>query len=226
MISIKEFEKKIGKTVDNITEAEFYNLFKDEKLVETFLKFPDFRLDLIDRLMYRNEGNDFAKDLLTLRYETELEQDEKILDVTFTNYRENKITRDELLEKMENYKNSLDPIFVISTFICSLLVLDDVDLKKDIEKINMNIGRIKMIFDEIPKNEKSLDLRCNLIDLLYYLRTRFFESYGIVLDVSWVDNEVDIIDEYLSKKLNRELPEINIKPEELGFIDITKLNKE
>ena len=42
MISIKEFEKKIGKTVDNITEAEFYNLFKDEKLVETFFKVSRF----------------------------------------------------------------------------------------------------------------------------------------------------------------------------------------
>lgn len=223
---IKKFEKRIGKTVENITEDELYKFIKDANLYEDFFKFSDFKLDLIDRLLKRNSEDEFGKNLICLRYETELEQDEKILDKTFEQYRNKQITREELLEKMEKFKGSLDPIFVISTFICSLLVLDDVDLRNDIDKINMNIGRMKMIFDEIERNEKSLNLRCNMIDLLYYLRTRFFETYNIVLDISWVDNEVDLIDKFLSDKLNRELPEINIKPEQLGFIDITKLKKE
>ena len=85
----------------------------------------------------------------------------------------------------------------------------------------------KPIFESLGRIESSYQIRADLIDLLYTVRTKVFVEYGESIDVSWVDEETNKLDEFGFELLNnRELPEINIKPEQLGFIDITKLKKE
>lgn len=229
-MNIKTFETKIGMVVEELDEEKLISVIKNPDNIE-FFKETKTTLDILDCILERNKNETFLKEVLTLKHSTEMIENERLLNNVFEDYRDEKITREKLIEELRRFLDSSDPKFVISTIICMLIALGDIDLSGDIELIKSNIEKFKNIFDTIGKIEKSYQLRCDLIDLMYILRTKFFELYNIELEMNWVDTEVDRIDEFTSKLLEEhsgssELPEIDIKPEELGFIDITKLNKE
>jgi len=131
---------------------------------------------------------------------------------------------------MKQYRESSDPLFVISVFICSLIAIQDVDLSTEKNVLIENIKKVEEIFNQIGRIENSYVLRCDIIDLIYQVRERYFLAYeeDILKEISWVDQKADEVNLFAEKTLNTEtLPKINIKPEQLGFIDITKLkNKE
>lgn len=224
-MNYKKFELITGITLEGLNEKNFTNILRNPEYKEFFEDKKKF-LDLLDEILNRNQDKDFLKEINTLKYSLEMIQDEEIIDNLFKRYRDEKITREKLLETMESYRKSSDPIFVVSVFICSMIALSDVDLSNDINILIDNIEKIKSIFENLGKIENSYKLRSDLIDLIYTVRSKIFVEYGVDINVDWVDSETDKLDEFGFKMLNRELPEINIKPEELGFIDITKLKKE
>lgn len=225
-MKIKEFEQKIGMRVEGLNEERFIEILKNPEFKKLFDDKKEF-LDLLEEILNRNQDESFKKEVNILKYTLQLLQDEEIIDGLFKRYREEKITREKLLEAMKNYRDSSDPIFVVSVFICSIIALKDVDLRPELENLKKNIEMFKPIFESLGRIESSYQIRADLIDLLYTVRTKVFVEYGESIDVSWVDEETNKLDEFGFELLNnRELPEINIKPEQLGFIDITKLKKE
>lgn len=229
-MNIKTFENKIGMRIEDLNEEKLIEIIKNPDNIE-FFKETKTTLDLLDIILEKHRDEAFLKEILTLKHSTEMIDNERLLNDVFEKYRNEKITREKLVEELRRFLDSSDPKFVISTIICMLIALGDIDLSGDIELIKSNIEKFKNIFDTIGKIEKSYQLRCDLIDLMYILRAKFFENYAIELEMNWVDTEVDRIDEFASKLLESqagtsEIPEIDIKPEELGFIDITKLKKE
>lgn len=225
-MTLSQLKQKIGIKIEDLNEEtllyilknpEYKNFFNDRRLF----------LGLLDEILERNQDKNFLKEIYTIKYSLELLQNEEIISNLFTSYRNESITREKLLETMKNYRNSEDSIFVISVFICSLIALPDVDLSLEIEKLEKNIEKVKSIFENLGELKGSYNLRCDLIDLICQIRTKIFSVYNHSIDISWLDKEIDKIDEFTLEILNkRELPEINIKPEQLGFIDITKLKKE
>lgn len=222
-MNLTKFENKIGMKVNDLNEEKFIQIIKNPVYHEFFSNIKDM-LDLIDEIMKRKQDDEsFIKELYTTKYLLQLDEDANILDKTFEKYRNNKITREELLEQMKKFRSSSDPIFVISVFICSMIALEDVSLKDEENVLKSSVEQMKDIFNNLGRIETSYSLRCDLIDLLYTLRSKYFNHCGIVIDIDWVDDEADKLLEFQSQFNNREIPEIGVKPEQLGFLDITKL---
>lgn len=226
IMKISEFEKRTGIRLEDLKEENFIKILQNPEYNELFSD-KNSLMDLLDEILNRNQDIEFKKELNSVKVMLQLSIDEEIIDNLFKRYRNNEITREKLLETMKIYRTSTDPIFVLSVFICSLIALKDVDLREEKAILIDSIEKIKLIFNDLGKIENSYQVRADLIDLLYTVRTKFFIEYEDELDISWVDDETDKLDQFTFEFLkNRELPEVNIKPEELGFIDITKLKKE
>ena len=228
-MNYKKFELIAGITLEGLNEENFTNILKNPEYKEFFEDKKKF-LDLLDEILYRNRDQEFLKEINTVKYTIQLFQDEEIISNLFRQYREEKITREKLLETMETYRKSTDPIFVVSVFICSIIALKDVNLSSEFKKLEENIEKFETILKSLGKIENSYALRCDLVDLVYQVKTKIFAEYKYSLNINleWVDEEIDKLNEFEFEFLNnrKELPEINVKPEQLGFIDITKLKKE
>lgn len=219
-MNISKFENKIGMKIEDLNEEKFIQILKSVKL------FSDEKdaMDTLDEIIKRRQDNpEFVRELTSVKFSLQLDEDAKILDKLFERYRNGKITREELINQMKIFRSSSDPIFVISTVICSMIALEDVQLKDEENIIKSSINGVKNIFECLGRIETTYPLRCDLIDLLYTLRSKYFNHCGIILDMDWVDEETDKLIEFQSQLNKREIPEIGIKPEQLGFLDITKL---
>ena len=202
---------------------------KEPKFAHFFLDTKE-AMDLLDKLIDKNRDNNFKKELNTIKISIQLLDNEKIIDTVFKNYREDKIKREELLKTLKRYRNSSDPLFVVSVFICSLIATQDVNLSQERNILVKNVNDLKALLDNLGRFENSYVLRCNIIDLIYQVRERYFIAYedDILAGIKWVDAAADELNDFAEKTLSTEvLPKLNVKPEQLGFIDITKLkNKE
>lgn len=227
-MNVKIVEEKIGTKLEDLTEEKLLEIVKNNDIVSKLFNNLTDMIDFLDLIMERNRNKkDFLKELFTVRCMIEMRNNENIIDGVFKRYRENVIDRENLKTSLFAYIESDDPLFSISAVICCLISMEDLDITKYQKTIEENLEKIKFYFQNFGRIENSYLLRCDIIDLIYTLRSMIFERYGIELNIEWVDEECKTTEQYEIEFLNnRELPAVNMKPEDLGFIDITKLKKE
>lgn len=223
MSNINIFEKEIGITLEKLDYEKLLLIMQNSKY-KKFFNTPKKTLDILDAIIEVNRNQNFIKELYTTKYSIELVEDECLIENLFKKMQENKITQDELLKELKDIRNSSDCLFSISAFLCSLVS----KFENIREEENILIERIKeteKIFNLIS-DISSYKLKCDIIDLIYQVREYWFDAYGtdILLNISWVDNETDKLAEY-EEKIYGKIKSVNIKPEELGLIDITKLKE-
>lgn len=220
---INQFEKKLNKKLEALSYNDFLDILKNDNYKEFFSNTRD-TLEIITTLIERNPNKDFIKELYTLKFQTEMLEDENIINSLFTKARNKEITKEKLEETLKNFRTSIDPLFVVSVFLCSLV--EGSNLKDEETKLIEAIKNIEMnIFSQISDYETSYQLRCSIIDLIYTVREYWWNVYetDILEGINWVDNETDALINFKNQKLGNEIKSLNIKPEQMGFIDITKL---
>lgn len=228
MTILNEFEKEIGISAEMLDEKAMIQIMANPEYSHFFTNTKE-AIDLLDSLIEKNQDSTFKKELNTIKISIQLLENEDIINKIFKKYRDNKITRAELLKDLERFRNSSDPIFVISVFICSLIATQDVDLKIEEDKLKKAILETKNLVDDLGRLENSYLLQCNIVDLIYQVRERYFDVYeiDILKDIPWVDEKADELNEY-EYELNNGfvVPNVDVTPEQLGFINITKLKHE
>lgn len=228
MRTIEKFEKQLNKKLEALTYNDLLVVMQDEKYKEFFAT-PKNTLEIISELIDRNLDKNFVKELYTTKYSLELVWDETLIDNIFTKYKKKEIIKEKLEEELKFYRKSSNSLLSISAFLCTMIGAPEIDLKSDEERLIDAIKYCKDIFEyEISDCSSSYKLRCDIVDLIYTTREYWWNKYetDILKDIDWVDNETDALTEFEHKLTGNKINGINIKPEQMGFIDITKLKKE
>lgn len=227
MRAIEKFEKQLNKKLEALTYDDLLKIMQDEKYKEFFAT-PKSTLEIISELIDRNLDKNFVKELYTTKYSIELVWDETLIDNTFTRYKKKEITKEKLGEELKFYRKSSNSLLSISAFLCTMIGAPEIDLKNDEERLIDAIKSCNDIFYEISDYSSSYKLRCDIVDLIYTIREYWWNRYeaDILNNINWVDNETDALTEFEHKLTGNKINGINIKPEQMGFIDITKLKKE
>lgn len=222
---LEQFEKQLNKKLEVLTYNDFLELLKNDNYSFYFSNTKN-ALEIITGLIERNNDKNFIKELFTLKYQIEIVEDEEIIESLFNRFKNKEITKEKLDETLKNYRTSTDPLFVISVFLCSLINKNDIENEK--EKLINDIKNSENIFFNISDYNTSYDLRCSIIDLIYAIREYWWNAYetDILENINWVDNETDALIKFKNEKIGNEIKSLDIKPEQMGFIDITKLKKE
>ena len=229
MSLLKEFELKTGISAKGLTEEILVEIMKNERFEEFFSK-PGKTVELIDELLSELSDSDFKKEIHTARETFNLANIEYLISKIFSDFKNEKINEDDFEKKIVSAFNSLDPIYSISMLVCVLISKYDL---KEFEKCDYfetfksAISQIENIFHSLGRIENSYRYRTEIIDFLYTAREEYFLRFekDILEDCGWLEMEIDKLDEFESQFISNEFPEIDISPNELGLIDITKLPK-
>ena len=107
-----------------------------------------------------------------------------------------------------------------------MIALEDLNLSEEQDLIQSSTEKLEQIFKNFGSMENSYPIRCDLIDLIHQVREIYFERYNKeILNEKWISDEEDKLTDFEDEKIE-EIPDCGIEPEELGYLDITKLKKE
>lgn len=223
MSILNQFEKETKLNLKNLSEIDLLNIFTNKKF-HHFFDSAKKVVSLMEELSNEVESEEIKRKLITLKYKFLLVENENILMELFKNNRE-------IIEnKIESYMNSNDPLFSCSAILCCMLSLSNLDIRNKEEKLKENFQKISEIFKEISPVEDSFDLRNDLIDLVNTVEEQFWQVYEIDLSENseWIHAEEAAMGEFsrqLHEKMKTEKIDDGLRPEDMHFIDITKLSE-
>ena len=230
---IDRFEKQYGKSVRELNIDSLNKLISNEKY-SSFFKNPDNFLEILKEIKRFHTDEKFKQVLQTIISSVELVKTEATLDSVFASYKKDEIEKEELLEKVKTMIADENPIVSISAILCSFIGFDDFDIS--LEEFKKKFESLMKLYEELSEDFKiSYKLRCDLLDILYSSRDEYFNKTSIdVVDSikdfkSWEDNVLDALhsfeDKIIAENGLEPFKQVNIKPEELNLIDITKLKE-
>lgn len=228
---IDDFEHTIGRTVRTLSAQELLKLLQDKNIINKYFTSVNKSISLLDEIMKINTDQDVKCILYTIRESIEMRQAWNLTDKLFREFRHGEISKEELIEIIDEYKNSSNIILGLLTYECVLSVLVDVDLSKEQDQIKNLVEKSKDIFNILTtKIEVSYPMQATLADLVYTLDADNFERYGESLDLKWLDDIVWKFNEFQEKIFETDeftkYQAGKLLPEDLGLIDITKLKEE
>ena len=224
---IDTFEKRIGKSIRELTENELIEILKAEEYRD-FFKDPDSSLIILDAINQLNKYEKIKKETSLIIFNIKLLRAEAIVDSEFNSYKSNEITRDDLENKVISFIESDDTFLSTVAVSCALISLETIEVRKYKDIIIKNFNGIRETLNIIKSEPDSYPLRISLLEFIFQIREDYFVKYDddLLKDLDWVNTELDEIHQYEDMAIRKAMPkEINIDPEQLGFIDITKLNE-
>lgn len=227
MSLLKQFEKETGIQIKDLNEDKLIKIMMDSSY-EHFFKSHNKAVELFDDILLYINDDEFKKELFTVRHSFNLLNVEKLLQNLFNSIKNEEITDEEFQNKILQIFESSDPIYVISTLICLLISKYKLDVSNYFEIFKNNVSKIKEIFNTIGRIENSYRFRTEVIDFLYTAQQEFFFEYekDILENSDWIEFEIDKLTEFEETFKEEVFESIDIPPEALGLIDITKLPKD
>jgi len=221
-MSIKDELSKRGISAKTLTVKELGEFIQSSDFTNPVEALED--LEYIEKM---NE-DDYTKTFVrNLKIMVLFGVDEDIIGKVFKSKEDKTITRDELIEKVNNFMTSEDPIFVLLSAICGIMTgLSDFKEYEDTFKVC--IEKIHGIMDSLGHFNLSFGNFCNLMDTLYYFSNSYFNVNDIDLlkDEKWVNEYLDKMhkyeDDYIEQNGRSVYDDIDLKPQDLGYLDITE----
>lgn len=219
---LNSLEKDLNESLRKISKDTFLEKFVKLNLAEKYLQDEDEIIDLLDNL------DKIAPQLktwtTTMRSKLILRKTEVEIEDCFLEYNLNK--NDKLLDsKLQAFISNGDALISLSGIICSLISkrLSVAELSK---KYNENIGKVLGVLKNLDEEKFTYELRCDILDLVIQCGEYIKMSGGSVNEIIWLDDELTKLHEFEFNVFEKgEIPELSMKPEELGLIDITRLKK-
>ena len=82
------------------------------------------------------------------------------------------------------------------------------------------------VLQKLDDEKFTYELRCDILDLVIQCSEYIKMRGGSVNEITWLDDELTKLHNFEFSVFEKgEIPEINIKPEALGLIDITRLKR-
>ena len=216
---INKFEKEFGKSLLYIKNSEFIEIFNKKKLADKYFK--SFR-DVTDILAFLEKNSELKEFSNILGLKLSLRKTESALDNIFSRYKE-----DNDFEKLKDTIISMilseDALDSISATLCMLIASYELDLSIYYNIVQKNIDSVFKIIDILPIIEESYSIHCDIIDLLIQLEFYWNNRYDDKITVK-LEEHLEKLHNFEYKVFeNSEISSVDISPEVLGLLDITKL---
>lgn len=205
--------KKSSEHIDNISIDKL-----EEKINNLSIKFEEnkWKLDVEDEMLIMDNDNEYINKEFVSDINNEL--DNKINDFT------EKIT--ELKEKPLNEINGLDEYKVENSEATNLSELEkelySIKKKYRIDKIEINLKKLKNANKSNIKNDKILGLENKIKELEEDLKTASYENIEYIKnEIIQLKNEINIEKESeINKEIEKLEIELDLAKNEIGYIDI------
>lgn len=229
---IRKIESFLGKDLKDIEMSDIENILSNEDIMN-ILKDPNTALKVSDYIIKKCTDEDVKKQFIPLFYRSELILTETELGSLFKNI-EDENERENILEKLQDYMKSNANNFVkyLSSVLISLMALPENELKDNIVDIKKSTNDLLSVVYQLDI-ATTLDLICDFIDLIDNIRQEYYNRYeeDIIEDIDSLKEYMNTLDAFMQPLFEEELKRMEeltkgISPEEIGCLDITKLNKE
>ena len=222
---IDRFERVINKSVRELTENDLIEILQDENYHD-FFKDPDEVLILLKEIFKLNKDAVVRRQISLTIYSIELVKSEATLDATFNSYSNDEITRETLESTVKEFISSDDTLLSLIAVSCALLSLENINLSEYEEKIKDDFNCLKEIFNSIGNTNDSYLTKTTLLNYIFQIREEYYIKYSVDLldNLDWIEDQLKEIHNFEDEYLRKNIPtSVDITPEQLGYIDITKL---
>lgn len=212
---LNDFEKDIHKPVSSLSTDELKKYLNNENILAKYFRNIDAGIELVTSIL---EKNNVAKSWLNLvYYQTILT---KIQIELFELSSEDRYGEN-LLKK---YLETKEPLYKLS--LVFELISNGIRTEFSPEEQREIEGNIKGITDYLKVlqiNDESYLIFKKLLNLVFKVKNILFLDCNISIKMGDLSSLLDNLHEYEFKKFrDSTIPSIPIKPEELGYIDITR----
>lgn len=218
---INKFEKEIGKPIRYISAEYFLDIFNKKELGKKYFNSTKNALDILEVM----KTNVSLKEMSTiLEIKIRLRKTEESIDDIFSRYTQDN-NRETLIDSMGNMIKSDDDLTVVSSVLCTMIALEDQELEGYRKHIENALNGVFKIISNITITKDSYSLHCDILDLLikvlYYWNSRYEE-----LELEGLDKHLEDLHNFEFEVFdNGKYASVDIKPEALNLLDITKLKK-
>ena len=231
MSLLKEFEVKTKVLAKDLTEKKLIEIMETEEFSYFFSN--SFKaVELFDEIILEVKNPIFIKELNTVRHTFNLLHIEKLLTLLFAARESEEIDDKKFQTRIISNFNSDDPLFAISTLACILVSKYELEIignDEYFEIFKKNISSLDKIFESLGRVENSYRFRTEVLDFLYTLREEYFIEFNkdLLESADWLERELQILNTFEESFINaNEIDSVDIPPNSLGLIDITKLPKD
>ena len=120
-------------------------------------------------------------------------------------------------------KNQIDSV---SSSLCTMIALEDVDISIYYNNVSNSVNYLFEKISNMNIERISYSLHCDILDLLIQLQFYWNSRYEKKIEIDGLDNHLSRLHEFEYTVLESgRNPSIDIDPEELELLDITKLKK-
>lgn len=150
---------------------------------------------------------------------------ESEIDSIFSKYKEDNI-RDSLKESCISMITSEDQIDSISASLCTMIALEDVDISIYYNSVSNSVNNLFKQISTMSIEKISYSLHCDILDLLIQLQFYWNSRYDKKIEIEGLDEHLSRLHEFEYNVLESgKNPSVNIDPEDLELLDITKLKR-
>lgn len=219
---INLFEKEFGTTLSTINKEKFLNIFYSKKLSDKYFTSKNNVFDILEYLKSNDNLKNFVDNLL-LKFE--IQSCENFIDDLFTKYIEDNI-RESLINSVKYNISEKKGIYCVSIALCTMIALEDQDISVYYNNVSNSLNEIFSRISTLELDRSTYSTYCDVLDLI--IQTQFYwnSRYENKIDVSGIDECLIELHNFEYEVLeNSKVPSLDIEPETLELLDITKLGR-
>lgn len=224
-------ESILGKSLSELTVEDIPVICKNEE----FLKLMADRekaIEIADEIIDTNKDKDVVLEFIPIKLSSEIYLAKVHVSKLFKKFDEDN-DRDSLINELKESLLHGQVHKKLVTAVAAMGAVSDFDISEFEDILKISISNIENILYEKVNLEKALPLACDILDLIFTIRENYYNLYKIDLieDKSNLENYVEQLNQFMKPMYDAMQEEAERlangkKPEELGLLDITKLQKD
>lgn len=219
---LNTFEKEFGIPLSRISEKKFLDIFSQKNLGKKYFINLKNTEEILNFISENPNLRNFSNIMLM---KAKIYKSESEIDSIFSKYKEDNI-RDSLKESCISMITSEDQIDSISASLCTMIALEDVDISIYYNSVSNSVNNLFKQISTTSIEEISYSLHCDILDLLIQLQFYWNSRYDKKIEIEGLDEHLSRLHEFEYNVLESgKNPSVNIDPEDLELLDITKLKR-
>ena len=219
---LNAFEKEFGTPLSRISEKKFLDIFSQKDLGRKYFANSKNTEEILNFISENANLKNFSNIMIM---KAKIYKSESDIDSIFSKYKEDNI-RDSLKESCISMITSENSIDCVSSSLCTMIALEDVDISIYYNNVSNSVNSLFKQISTMNIERISYSLHCDILDLLIQLQFYWNSRYEKKIEIDGLDNHLSRLHEFEYTVLESgRNPSIDIDPEELELLDITKLKK-
>lgn len=219
---INKIEKEIGASLRYISKERFITAINNKKLIS---KYFNTTQNILDILEFINQNDNLKEISEILELSVLMNKTENFIDSLFSRYLENN-DRGPLVDAMLELVKSNNAVESLSGTLCTLVALEDQNLNIYYNNVAKNIETLVDKLDRLQITKESYSIQCDIIDMIIRVSFYWESRYDTKFDLEKLYKHLDLLHNFEFEVFDKGVyKSVEVEPENLGLLDITKLNK-